>query len=188
MNLRSFAPRALAAVAGLALCSLGHASTFSASGTFLADNSFSELTFTVNGASNFSAATTSYASGGFIPVFTLFNDTTGIVIDNNGSAVSDAMLSDVLSAGTYDLFLTEFPNVAIDNLSDGFLYANVPDATGQNYNGGTGMFLDGITGQQRTANYAYTASTTAVTPEPSSLLLMLPGAAAVMYSVRRRFV
>ena len=187
MNLHSFAPRALAAAFGLALCSLGHASTVSASGQFLADNSFSESTFSVAGASNFSAATTSYATGGFIPVFTLFNDTTGMVIDSNGSAESEAILSDLLSAGTYDLFLTEFPNVANGNLGDGFLFAGVPNITGQ-LEGGTGMFVDDITGQQRTANFAYTASTTAVTPEPSSLLLMLPGAAAVMYSVRRRLV
>lgn len=187
MNIRSFAPRAFTAVAGLALCSLGHASTYTSSGQFQADDSLSELTFSVNSASNFSAATTSYASGGFVPVFTLFNDTTGTVIDSNGSAISDATLSDLLSTGTYDLFLSEFPNVAINNLSDGFLYAGVPNITGQ-LQGGTGMFIDDITGQQRTANYAFTASTTAVTPEPSSLLLMLPGAAAVMYSVRRRIV
>ena len=187
MNLRSFAPRALTAVAGLALCSLGHASTFSTSGVFSADNSTYELTFSVAGATNYSAATTSYATGGFIPVLTLFNDTTGAPIDDNGSAVSDASLSDLLSAGTYDLFLTEFPNVAVGNLSDGFEFASVPNITGQ-LEGGTGMFVDDITGQQRTANYALTASSTAVTPEPSSLLLMLPGAAAVMYSVRRRLV
>ena len=187
MNFHSFVPRALTAVVGLALCSLGHASTYSSVGQFQADNSFSELTFTIADNSNFSAATTSYASGGFIPVFTLFNDTTGMVIDNNGSAVSDAMLSDLLSAGTYDLFLTEFPNVAIGDLADGFLYANVPNITGQ-MTGGSGMFIDDITGEQRTNNFAYTASTTAVTPEPSSFLLMLPGAAAVMYRVRRRFV
>lgn len=188
MNLHSFAPRAFAAATGLAFACLGHASSLPATGVFSADNSFVESTFSLTAASNFSAATTSYATGGFVPVLTLFNDTTGMVIDSNGSAVSDAMLSDVLSAGTYDLFLTEFPNVAVGNLGDGFLFAGVPDITGQLYDGGTGMFIDDISGQQRTNSFAVSASTTAVTPEPSSLLLMLPGAAAVMYSVRRRIV
>ena len=112
-----------------ALVTEASASTVSFNGTFTADNSTLAVAFTSSTLQNVTFSTTSYASGGFIPVLTLFSGA-GKELDNFGSGISDASLSDTLAAGSYVLYLTEFPNVAINNLSDGFLFANSPTITG----------------------------------------------------------
>ena len=162
------------------------ASTFT-SGSFAADNSFYQLTFSEPGASDFMAATSSYAEGGFLPVLTLFNATTGAVIGNSGTGTGDATLSALLGMGTYNLFLTEFPNVAVGNLADGFLFANNATATGDVCGVSGGMFLNAVTCAQTGNNYALTTSSSStVTPEPATWLLVLPPAAFLFYSSRRR--
>ena len=182
--------RRLSVVASLfAFCSCfalrANASTFSTSGMFAADNSTFEYNFTDPGAAIFTAATTSYATG-FVPVLTLYNGTTGMEIDNSGTGFGDASLNDVLDPGTYDLFLTEFPNVAVNNLADGFLLSSDPSATGDQCGVAGGMFYNVITCAADSSNsYALTAST-APTPEPSTWLLVLPPAAFLYLSQRRR--
>lgn len=201
MNVRSFAPRAVAAAVGLAMCSLGHASTTTYSGVFTADNSVFTNAFTTTSGQNYTFTTTSGASGNFLPVLTLYNSGTGSVVDfTNDSGFTNGMydvsLSDTLDAGSYLLALTEFPNVASGNLTDGFLFGSDPTATGD-YCGGS------LTGQnfvnaescssatQLGKNYSLDATSNAVatTPEPSSFLLMLaPAAALIEVARRRRFV
>ena len=182
--------RRLSVVASLlAFCSCfalrANASTFTTSGTFAADNSTFEYNFTDSGAAIFTAATNSYGSG-FVPVLTLYNDSTGLEIDNSGSGLGDASLSDILNPGTYDLFLTEFPNVAVNNLADGFLFSADPSATGDLCGVSGGMFYDVTTcNADPSASYALTAST-APTPEPATWLLVLPPAAYMLFSQRRR--
>ncbi len=164
------------------------ASTFN-SGSFAADNSFYELTFSETGASNFMASTSSYAAGGFLPVLTLFNATTGSVIGNSGTGTGDASLTALLAMGTYNLFLTEFPNVAVGNLSDGFLFADNATATGDVCGVSGGMFLNAVTCAQTGNNYALTTNANStVTPEPATWMLVLPGAALLFYSSRRRLL
>lgn len=195
----------LPAICGLvALCSFftqkASATTSSPSGNFAADNSTYELSFTVTGSTNFSANTTSFAAGGFLPVLTLFNDATGIALASDGSGpeagLRDASLSELLDGGTYDLFLTEFPNTIspTGNLHDGFLFAADPTATGDFCGVAGGMFLDAAVSPctQRTSAYALTvninAAANAVTPEPSSFLLMLLPLAGIVALNRRRFL
>lgn len=190
--------RALSAFCGiLALCSLAvpRASATTYSGNFAADNSSLELTFTEGATTDFTAATTSFATGGFLPILTLYNDTTGMFVASDGSGpeagLRDASLADTLDAGTYDLFLTEFPNAAINNLADGFLFDSDPTATGDNCNTPGGMFLNTTVAPctQRTSAYSLTTNapvSVAATPEPpSALLLVLPLAGVVVLNRKR---
>ena len=177
----------------LAFCFLflpkADADASSHSGMFSADNSSYEYTFSETGPATFTAATTSYAMGGFVPVLTLFDATTGAEIDNDGTGFGDVSLSDVLGSGSYDLFLTEFPNVAVGDLSDGFLldeYSDGATYTGDSCGVTGGMFYNTITCTPTTNQYALTASSTAVTPEPATWLLVLPPAAFLFLSTRRR--
>ena len=186
--------RSLSAFGGLlVVCSLpvpgAGATTTNATGVFAGDDSSYELTFTDPGAVIFTASTTSFAGGGFVPVLTLFNDTSGAVIDNSGSGTSDASLNDVLDPGTYDLFLTEFPNVANGDLAAGFLFTGDPTITGDSCGVPGGMFYDTVTcttgSSPRGDNYSLSV-TTAPTPELPTWLLVLPPAALLCYSSRRR--
>ncbi len=187
MFLRRSAPCAALVALGVAVALQAHADTFTTSGIFNADNSTFEQSFTDATAQNFTAFTTSYATGGFVPVLTLYNATTGAEIDNSGSGLGDASFTDVLGPGSYDLFLTEFPNVAVGNLADGFLFANDPTATGGQCSVPGGMFLNTITCQPTSNDFTLTTTSTAVTPEPATWLLVLPPALLLMgYSSRRR--
>jgi hypothetical protein len=191
--------RPLSALCGsIALClfAVPHAgaSTFATSNVFAADNSTYELTFSETTLTNFTAATSSFATGGFLPVLTLFNGTTGAEIDNDGSGpeagLRDASLTDILGPGVYDLFLTEFPNVAVGNLADGFLFAGDPTATGDVCGVTGGMFLNTITCTPTSNQYALTVTTTAATattPEPPSALLLFLPLAGIVALNRRRF-
>ena len=185
MNLRRYLPCFAVCLLGFAPVLQAHASDFATSGTFAADNSVYSYNFSTTSTDLLNASTTSFATGGFDPVLTLFNVTTGAEVDNDGTGLSDATLSDLLPAGAYVLDLTEFPNVANGDLADGFLFAGDPTATGDLLGIPGGMFLDDITGAQLTDNYSLNVSV-APTPEPSSWLLMLSGAVGVFYASRRR--
>ena len=186
MNLRSLVPCAALAALGFVSFSRAYADTTPFVGNFSADNSVFTDQFTTTSTQVFNIFTTSYATGGFVPVLTLFGGN-GNIIDNSGPGTGDASLMDTLAAGSYTLDLTEFPNVAIGNLSDGFLLADSPTATGDNCGVTGGTFLDPITCAQRSNNYALTVSSSAsVTPEPSTWLLLLTGSAALVYTERRR--
>ncbi len=175
------------AMLGFAPLIQAHADTYSASGNFTADNSVFTYDFTATSPQTYTIATTSYAAGGFDPVLTLFS-AGGAPIDNFGSGTSDATLTDTLASGSYVLDLTEFPNVAVGTLSQGFLFASDPTATGDNCGVAGGQFIDDITCTQRTNQYALTvaSASAAVTPEPSTWLLVLSGAVGVFYFSRRQ--
>lgn len=161
------------------------ADSFPVSGSFTADNDTYSYSFSPTSTQIFSFSTSSYAMGGFVPVLTLFNVTTGAPIDNAGTGTSDVFLTDTLGPGSYELFLTEFPNVANGNLVDGFLFAGSPTITGDLCGVGGGTFYDSTTCTQRTSSYALTASSSAVTPEPPSLWLVL-APAMLLFAFSRR--
>lgn len=193
MNLRRHSPCILAlSLLGIAFSSLAQAAVFT--GTFTADNSVFSDPFTVSSPTIYTFATTSYASGGIVPVLSLFNTTTGAIVDYSGvnTGVSDVSIMDTLTAGSYVLDLTEFPNEAIGNLADGFtdsFYSDAATITGDTCGVSGGMFYNAITCTKTTANYALNVTSTtapvAVTPEPASLLLLLPPIAFVMLYGRR---
>ena len=188
MNLCRSASRIALAVLGFAAVTHAHAATTPFSGTFLNDASVFSDSFTVTSAQNYTFTTTSFASGGIVPVLTLFNSTTGAVLDFSGAntGFSDVTLTDTLGAGSYLLDLTEFPNVANGpNLAAGFLFANSPTITGSDCGVAGGTFYNDITCAKTTNAYSGTITNTAVTPEPSTLLLVLPPVLALLGRRRR---
>jgi hypothetical protein len=183
-------------------------------GTFANDASNFNYTLTNTATTTYNFYTPSYgggtnangtvtAAGGFDPVLTLFSSTGNVVGFGGGSGTcsgsskadattglcEDAYLSTVLAPGTYSLYLTEFPNVAVGMLSDGFLAAGDATFTGDNcgVSGGTFLQSDVAPCVQRSANYAVNVASITAVPEPSTLVLMLPAAAAFARYGRRIF-
>ena len=179
-----------ASALAFASCSLAHADSTVLSGTFAADNSVFSDPFSVTSAQTYTFTTTSAAGGGFLPVLTLFNSVTGAPVDFSNSGLGDVSLTDTLNSGSYVLDLTEFPNVANGSLSDGFLFAGDPTATGDACGGSlTGQkFINAETCSATPLgdNYSLNVTSTAVTPEPSTFVLMLAPAAGLVELVRRR--
>ncbi len=171
------------------------ASTYSTSGTFLADNSSFIYSFNVTSPQSYTFSTSSFAMGGFVPDLTLFT-ASGTVLGSDGAdgpcitaatCHDDASLSMSLGAGSYLLYLTEFPNEANGNLSDGFTFGSDPTATGDVCGVAGGMFLQTDTSScsQRTANYTLNVTNASPTPEPGTLFLVLPASLLILGFSRR---
>lgn len=184
------------------------------SGLFTSDDSIFNYNFTTTSTQVFNFYTTSYGGGinldnsvslpgGFDPVLTLFSNATGNVLGFGGGTgmcqgsssmdpttglCEDASFSKILAPGTYTLDLTEFPNVAIGELSDGFLFAGDHTITGDfcGVSGGTFLQSDVAPCVQRTADYAVDISSTPSVPEPPTWVLVLPAAAAMALFGRRQ--
>ena len=188
------------------------ATTFTDTGSFTTDNQVFETTFNVATASTYSLYTTSYGggtnlngtislAGGFVPVLSLFHANGTIVaaegasgmcggsakVDNATKMCDDASLTLGLTSGSYILALTEFPNVAINNLSDGFLFASDPHATGTacNVSGGTFLQSDVSPCVQRDGKYAVNVTNASAVPEPATWALMLPAAGVLFFAGRQ---
>ena len=199
MNLRRYVPcMALAMFGFAATLSQAHAATTTITGTFSGDNSVYSDPFSVSSTTNYTFTTTSAAAGNFLPTLTLFNVATGAPVDFNDGTYpgGDVSLSDTLGSGSYDLFLTEYPNVAVGNLNDGFIFSSDPTATGDFCGGALSgeSFVNAQTcGSALQLGNSYTlvtsatpAGSIAVTPEPSTFLLMLAPAAGLVEMARRR--
>ena len=208
-TLRTLAP----ALLSLALAPLAHATAITTqSGTFTADNDTVSSTFNLSSAQTVTIYTTSYggganldgttsAAGGFVPNLTLFTGAGSVITGDGGSGVcnagqqadagtglcNDAYLSEILGPGSYQLVLSEFPNVYVDS-TIGFLYSADPTATGDNCSTPGGQFLDTTTVPctQRGNSYSYNISSSPV-PEPPTWALVLPGAALIAVGGRRYF-
>ena len=155
------------------------------SGTLPSPDTALEEAFTVTALSDFTASTTSYATGGFQPNLTLYWPTgvtaqggtqgaqppPGATADpSNGLTLDGYLMVPNLSPGTYTLVLGEYDLTQSDmatSLADGFQLANGPH---------TG-FTD-INGDTRTGDYSVTLNLTPVsataTPEPATFWLMSP--------------
>ena len=209
--------RALVRSACLLLLCLGvrekaFATSLTDTGTFTADNQVAEFDFTVTSASTYTLYTTSYGgganlngttslAGGFVPVLSLFHANGTIVAADGGSGMcnggalmaaatgmcDDAYLNLALTSGKYILALTEFPNVAINNLSDGFLFASDPHATGTacGVSGGTFLESDVAPCVQRDGSYAVNVTNASAVPEPPTWALMLPAAGILFVAGRQ---
>jgi hypothetical protein len=136
--------------------------------------------------SEFSAATNSYASGGFQTNLELFDGLGRFVTasipsgtpDPATGLIGDSSISSVnLSAGNYTLVLTDFllnQSITATNLSDGF----------------TSNFGDGVTfidadGNVRTGDYAVSLVATAV-PEPGTIWMAVIGIGCVATCAARK--
>jgi hypothetical protein len=169
-------------------------------GTFAADNSVDTYNFSVSATQTYWIWTTSYGGGtnldgttaspgGFVPVLTLFSSSGSAVansgapgaclgparVDSSTGICDDAYINATLTPGSYVLDLTEFPNVAIGSLSDGFLFSSDPAATGDTCGGAaTGTMFreaDLPTCPQRADTYAFNVTNV---PEPATVWLLLP--------------
>ena len=189
--------RFLETLALVALCSLfvprAYADSMNYSGHFAADNSTFSLAFSTATAQNYTFSTSSFATGGFVPVLTLFDATNSAPpIAFAETDNSDVSLSALLGPGSYLLYLTEDPNVFTSNLAGGLLFAANPTITGDLCGVSGGTFLNVFDGcSQRTSSYALTQTSTAVpstavTPEPATWLLMLAPVALLTLAQRRR--
>jgi hypothetical protein len=192
-----------------------NADSMTYSGTFTADDSVFSQVITVASTQAYNFYTTSYAggvnlvgpaslSGGFDPVLTLFSNATGqVVAFGGGSGMAegssgvdpmtglseDANFTSTLGPGAYTLFLTQFPNVAVGSLSDGFLFAAQSNFTGDICGVPGGMFLQSDVSPcaQRTGSYSVNVSSTSPVPEPPTWMLVLPATAAIALFGRRQF-
>lgn len=215
MTAPKFVVRSLALLAicfAVALTAKAQTST-TINGTFSTDNQIFTYTFSNTSAQDFTFFTTSYgggmnsngsftSAGGFVPVLTLFSSSSGNALafgggdgmchgtanaDPTTGLCEDAYLTLLLGAGSYTLDLTEFPNVALGGLNDGFLAGSDPNFTGTTCNGSSSQFLqvDVAPCVQRNDNFSLNVSTSPV-PEPSTWLFMLPWVAGITLFGRRQ--
>lgn len=188
----------------LSFVTAGAASAASFSGNFTSDNQVFQTNLTLTAPSALVAYTDSYATGGFVPVLSLFNQATGGFIALNGGNASctngrlkdattglcdDAYLSVSLSAGNYLIVLTQFYNFPNGNYSDGFSQAGTGNFTAAACNA-TGSFwqIDVNPCVPRSGSYALTITAASPVPEPATSCLLLGALAgvAVLYRKRRR--
>ena len=158
-------------------------------GVFSTDDQVNFYTTTLTSAQTLTVNTTSYATGGFVPILTLFTSagapitasTTGGAVDMTTGLVNDAYITQLLGPGSYLLALSEFPNGALNTANDPFLFAGQGNFTPGLCPGSTGTsFLEADLAPcvQRTSSFAFTSNETftptSVTPEPATWMLVLP--------------
>ena len=149
-----------------------------------------EETFTLPSAGTFEAYTTSYQTGGFQGNLTLYDAHGNYIMSSGvpgsspfGKGISDLdtyLIESGLGAGTYTLALTDNElnqSVFATNLSDGFTD-----------NSGNGRDFIDQNGSKRTGSYSLTLAepTASTVPEPATIWLTLPLAAAG-FLVRKNF-
>ena len=167
------------------------------SGTLPNQATVLEEAFTVSSASDLTAFTTSYATGGFEPNLVLYNPdgsfntitvtpgTSPVAMTDatNGNAFDAYLTASNLTPGTYTLALMDWQvgqSITATNLSDGFTY-----------NSGNGMTFVDEQENVRTGSYGLTidltpTSSSTATPEPATLLLTAPLLFGFVIFARRR--
>jgi hypothetical protein len=163
------------------------AATINLSGTFNQDDDLVVFVYSVQNTGLVTVSTTSYATGGFQTILSLFDSSGSFLFDNSGyGSASDATLSwNSLGGSLYYVALTQYDNYALQpTLNDGFsqqgngnftatLPFNLPTPGGK-------FLLPG--GEQRTGAWAVQFDSADPTlqaqqiPEPQSWLLLLSGA------------
>ncbi len=181
-----------------------NAADFSFTGSFNDDDEVQEFNFSMAGAASdvtlrtwsyaggTNAAGTSIAAGGFDPILTLFNASTGNLISANddGFLVTDPLtgqaydsfLTSNLPAGDYTATITQFSSFANGpSLTDGF------QGSGQDNFGSRDSHwaVDVLNVNAASAGASY-ISHTGVIPEPETYALLLAGLGLVAFMARRR--
>jgi hypothetical protein len=184
-------------VALLFIASNAGASSFSYSGTFARDDNMLILPITLGGPGTLTLRTLGYAGGvtsagsairpgGFDPIVSLFNASSGALIglsddgigvpaDPGGTGEAfDSLLTMALAAGTYDVVLTEYDNFPNGlRLSDGFSEAGQGNFTSA-FGCAAARFCDSD-GNSRTSTWALDIIGASSVPEPATLGLLAIG-------------
>ncbi len=205
---RSLVFAAAAALISVACSSTARAADFSFSGAFTSDDNVALFSFAVadGPVSLVTVRTSSYATGGFDPVLSVFRGNGLLLADNDdvnlgipASVVpadpttgqrSDSFLEIDLVPGVYTLALTQYDNFAAGpNLSNGFLRAGQNNFTGgpfvQSVQQPGGSFVN----YQRTGNYAVqilNVQGANAIPEPGTLALAALGLPLLAGRIARR--
>ncbi len=174
-------------------------------GTLPSADTALEESFTLPTDSNFWAATSSYATGGFKPTLTLYS-ATGLYEGSNGATPppggvagdSYLMSNGPLTAGNYILMLNDATVVPVPNAPNpADLSANgfVCSANGTGTDAGSACsFGSSVNGTAATGAYALSLTVAPVggtgggvssTPEPATVLLLVP-AFGLLYFMRKR--
>src|SRR5262245_32673110 len=170
------------------------AANFTFTGNFSRDDSLLLLNFIGTTPGTVQIVTTSYTTGGFSPVLSLFDQQQNNLLIGRDNGVDhpngEANLTQMLGAGSYFVVLSQFDNLAAGpTLQNGFLRTGDGTFTREfGPPGATGPFLD-IDGQQRTSNFAVTlnnVSNATVAPEPVTSTLLLAGLGALCSVIRMR--
>lgn len=182
-----------------------NAADFSFTGNFNDDDEVQEFNFSTAAAASdvtlrtwsyaggTNAAGTSIASGGFDPILTLFNASTGALItynDDGGSVAADpvtgagfdSLLTSNLPAGDYTATITQFSSFANGpSLTEGF------EGSGQDNFGSRDSHwaVDVMNVNAASIGTSY-ISHTGVIPEPETYALLLAGLGLVAFMARRR--
>jgi hypothetical protein len=182
-----------AAIISLVTASSLPASIISVFGTFITDDEQAKIYYTVQNEANVTVSTTSFATGGFLPILSVFDDTGNFVdLNSGGASNSDASLTWTSHAGVqYLVVLTEydnFPNLIPTNTySDGFTRDGQGNFTELLY-GFPGPFRldsDQLTGDW-TVEFTSTDPSLLVTPEPGTAALLLGGALLLARRLKKR--
>jgi hypothetical protein len=191
--------------------SAGYSETISLTGTFTHDDDVQLFLYTVQNQGAVTIFTTSFATGGFAPILTLFDASGNFLFANTGSLTNDCVnnATDPVTGACWDARLTEFANngtqfilalteddnasIFQNKLSDGFTEQGNGNFTGEPPfgppTGGSFLLSSGV---QRTADWAVTFQSTDPTlsvqavPEPSTVALLLTGASLIGIGRRSR--
>ena len=191
MRLNSLFTRSMmTALFTVAAMQTAYAGDFTFSGLFKSDDQVAIYKFNVTDAGNpVTLTTTSFATGGFDPILSLFREADGAFIADNDDISfpndRDSLISLNLNPGSYLVALTQSDNFAVGpNIIDGFIRQGEGNYTG-------GPFLDPTAGQ-RTGSFGIAlqnVSAAVAAPEPASVAFVALGALALAMGrgIRPRF-
>ena len=182
----------------------GWAATTNLSGTFSADDGIAWLDFSLTKSTSFIASTTSFGSGGFAPVLSLFmmdsNQSLLSVVSGSASSCGgpgagapsgglcwDAFFSTDINAGHYRLVITQDGNTPLGaSFADGFSESGNAHYTGATYLGDDSLSFVNFDRTQRNGSYALSMNVATAVPEPATAGLLLLGLAGLAGAVYRK--
>ena len=192
--------RHIAAIAAALVSTTASATTIYSHGTFTNDNDKASVTFTIKTAQMIDFVSLGFAggisatahpvkAGGFDTILSIYDSAGNLVVDNDDGASApidavtgrgaDAAITQLLAAGTYTVYLTQYANFGPLQLVNGFAFDGVPDFAGG--------FVD-ISGAQRTGHWAFDIRNIAPVPEAATSTLLLAGMGLLGVAARRRRV
>jgi hypothetical protein len=185
-------PATLTAVVLSLICSSWcPAGTLFYTGTFLNDDDVALIDFSVATSTKVTLFSTSYATGGFDPLLSVFDSAGNLVAVSDDEDVSlgllDFRINVFLSAGDYRFAITQatnYPQALFTGgtLSEGFLFDGQPNFTEQ-FGCANGQFCSGFDGSSRTAEWAFQVQPV---PEPATLALSAACLIGIAAARRRR--